>query len=86
VIMKAIVCPKYGSPDVLQLQEVAKPAPKDDEVLIRIHAAAINSRDLRMLRANPFFIRLRPGSFLQPKEDTRGGPRHRLQERRFHPQ
>jgi NADPH:quinone reductase-like Zn-dependent oxidoreductase len=34
--MKAIVCTKYGSPDVLQLQEVAKPAPQDDEVLIRI--------------------------------------------------
>ena len=33
--MKAIVCTKYGSPDVLQLQEVAKPAPKDDEVLIK---------------------------------------------------
>ncbi len=33
--MKAIVCPKYGSPGVLQLQEVAKPAPQDDEVLIR---------------------------------------------------
>ena len=51
--MKAIVCPKYGSPDVLQLQEVAKPAPKDDEVLIRIHAASINSRDWRFMRANP---------------------------------
>jgi NADPH:quinone reductase-like Zn-dependent oxidoreductase len=46
--MKAIVCTKYGSPDVLQLQEVAKPAPKDDEVLIKIHAASINSRDWRM--------------------------------------
>ena len=42
-IMKAIICTKYGSPDVLQLQEVAKPAPKDDEVLIKIHAASINS-------------------------------------------
>ena len=43
--MKAIVCTKYGSPDVLQLREVAKPSPKDDEVLIKIHAASINSRD-----------------------------------------
>ena len=56
--MKAIICTKYGSPDVLQLQEVEKPAPKDDEVLIKIHAASINSRDWRMMRANPFFIRL----------------------------
>jgi len=70
--MKAIVCPKYGSPDVLQLQEVAKPAPKDDEVLIRIHAASINSRDWRFMRANPFFIRLMPGGFLQPKNKILG--------------
>jgi NADPH:quinone reductase-like Zn-dependent oxidoreductase len=65
--MKAIVCTKYGSPDVLQLQEVAKPAPKDDEVLVKIHAASINSRDWRMMRAKPFFIRLMPGGFLHPK-------------------
>ena len=71
-IMKAIVCTKYGSPDVLQLQEVAKPAPKDDEVLIKIHAASINSRDWRMMRANPFFIRLMPGGFLQPKNKILG--------------
>jgi NADPH:quinone reductase-like Zn-dependent oxidoreductase len=70
--MKAIVCTKYGSPDVLQLQEVEKPAPKDDEVLIKIHAASINSRDWRMMRANPFFIRLAPGGFLQPKNKILG--------------
>ena len=38
--MKAIICTKYGSPDVLQLREVAKPAPKEALVLIRIHAAS----------------------------------------------
>jgi NADPH:quinone reductase-like Zn-dependent oxidoreductase len=70
--MKAIVCTKYGSPDVLQLQEVEKPAPKDDEVLIKIHAASINSRDSRMMRANPFFIRLMLGGFLQPKNKILG--------------
>jgi NADPH:quinone reductase-like Zn-dependent oxidoreductase len=70
--MKAIVCTKYGSPDVLQLQEVAKPAPKDDEVLIKIHAASINSRDWRLMRANPFFMRLVPGGFLQPKNKILG--------------
>jgi NADPH:quinone reductase-like Zn-dependent oxidoreductase len=70
--MKAIVCTKYGSPDVLQLQEVEKPAPQDDEVLIKIHAASINSRDWRMMRANPFFIRQAPGSFLQPKNKILG--------------
>lgn len=70
--MKAIICTKYGSPDVLQLQEVEKPAPKDDEVLIKIHAASINSRDWRMMRANPFLIRLMPGGFLQPKNKILG--------------
>ncbi|MGB5059264.1 MAG: NAD(P)-dependent alcohol dehydrogenase [Candidatus Promineifilaceae bacterium] len=71
--MKAIVCTKYGSPDVLQLQEVENPSPKDDEVLIKIHAASINSRDWRMMRANPFFIRLMPGGFLQPQNKILGG-------------
>jgi NADPH:quinone reductase-like Zn-dependent oxidoreductase len=70
--MKAIICPKYGSPDVLQLREVVKPVPQEDEVLIKIHAASINSRDWRFLRANPFFIRLRPGGFLHPKNKILG--------------
>jgi NADPH:quinone reductase-like Zn-dependent oxidoreductase len=70
--MKAIVCPKYGSPDVFQFLEVAKPAPQDDEVLIRIHAASVNARDWRFMRAKPFFIRLKPGGFLQPKNKILG--------------
>jgi NADPH:quinone reductase-like Zn-dependent oxidoreductase len=70
--MKAIVCTQYGSPDVLQLQEVAKPAPQNEEVLIKIHAASINSRDWRFMRANPFFMRLVPGGFLQPKNKILG--------------
>jgi len=70
--MKAIVCPKYGSPDVLQLQEVAKPAPQDEEVLIKIHAASINSRDWRRMRAIPFFIRLMAGGLLKPKNPILG--------------
>jgi NADPH:quinone reductase-like Zn-dependent oxidoreductase len=70
--VKAIICTKYGSPDVLQLQDVKKPAPRDDEVLIKIRAASINARDWRMMRANPFFIRLAPGGFLQPKNKILG--------------
>ncbi len=56
--MKAIVWTQYGSPDVLQLKEVEKPAPRDDEVLIRIHAASVNAYDWRLLRADPFLVRL----------------------------
>jgi NADPH:quinone reductase-like Zn-dependent oxidoreductase len=70
--MKAIICPKYGSPDVLQLREVANPVPLEDEVLIQIHAASLNSRDLRMLRANPIFMRLMPGGFFRPRNKILG--------------
>lgn len=44
--MKAIVCTEFGTPDVLQLKEVVKPTPKDNEVLIRVHAASVNFGDL----------------------------------------
>jgi NADPH:quinone reductase-like Zn-dependent oxidoreductase len=70
--MKAIICPKYGSPDVLQLREVVKPVLQEDEVLIQIHAASLNSCDLRMLRANPFFMRLTPGGLFRPNNKILG--------------
>jgi NADPH:quinone reductase-like Zn-dependent oxidoreductase len=56
--MKAIIWTKYGSPDGLQLQEVAKPAPKDDEVLIKIHAATAATPDteFRRLKLPPLFV------------------------------
>ncbi len=55
--MKAIVCTKYGKPDVLQLQEVEKPVPRDNEVLIRIHAAAATTAGLIGRKGRPFFVR-----------------------------
>ncbi|TFV95654.1 NAD(P)-dependent alcohol dehydrogenase [Algoriphagus kandeliae] len=46
--MKAVICTKYGPPEVLKIQEVPKPVPKDDEVLVRIMATAVNSGDVRV--------------------------------------
>jgi NADPH:quinone reductase-like Zn-dependent oxidoreductase len=69
--MKAIVFTKYGSPDVLELKEVEKPTPKDDEVLIRVHAASINDWDWGALQGIPFVNRLIFG-LLKPKKQILG--------------
>ena len=69
--MKAVVCTKYGPPDVLLLKEVEKPTPKNDEVLVRVHATTVNRRDSETIRAKPFFARLWTGVF-KPKRITPG--------------
>jgi NADPH:quinone reductase-like Zn-dependent oxidoreductase len=69
--MKAIVYTKYGSPDVLELKEVEKPTPNDDEVLIKVHAAAANPADWHLMRADPFLARLQNG-LLKPKHTRLG--------------
>jgi NADPH:quinone reductase-like Zn-dependent oxidoreductase len=66
--MKAIVYTEYGSPDVLQLKEVAKPAPKENEVLIKVQAASVNYADWALLRGEPFLLRLDSG--LQKPKNT----------------
>lgn len=69
--MKAIVYTKYGSPEVLQLKEVEKPAPKEDELLVKVQAAAANPADWRLLRTAPFLVRLESG-LLKPKHTILG--------------
>ena len=70
--MKAMVYTKFGSPDVLQLKEVEKPIPKDNEILIRVRAASANPYDWRHLRADPFFIRFMGAGLLKPKHRILG--------------
>jgi NADPH:quinone reductase-like Zn-dependent oxidoreductase len=70
--MKAIVCTKYGPPDVLQLQEVAKPAPKADEVLVEVHAASVNAYDWHLLTADIFLVRLMGGGLRRPRKAIPG--------------
>ena len=69
--MKAIVYTEYGSPGVLQLKDVEKPAPKDNEVLVKVYAASANPADWHLMRAEPFLVRLENG--LQKPKTTRLG-------------
>jgi NADPH:quinone reductase-like Zn-dependent oxidoreductase len=69
--MKAIVYTKYGPPDVLQFKEVEEPTPKDDEVLIKVHATSVNWGDWHNLRADPVLVRLMAG-LLKPKNKILG--------------
>ncbi|MEM6350358.1 MAG: alcohol dehydrogenase catalytic domain-containing protein, partial [Cyanobacteria bacterium P01_D01_bin.14] len=64
--MKAVTYTKYGPPEVLQLQSVHKPMPRDNEVRVKIHAAAANPLDWHFMRAAPFIIRFISG-LLKPK-------------------
>src|SRR3954465_7681756 len=70
--MKAIVYTEYGSPDVLQLKEVEKPTPKDDEVLVKVYAASVNAAESHMVRGEPFLLRLMIGAVLKPKKTIPG--------------
>jgi len=69
--MKAMVSTKYGPPDVLELTEVERPTPKDDEVLLKVHAASVNPADWHLLRGTPYIARLQLG-LRKPKDRVLG--------------
>jgi NADPH:quinone reductase-like Zn-dependent oxidoreductase len=69
-VMKAIVYTKYGPPEVLQLKEVARPTPKNDEVLIKVEAVSVNRSDWEGLRGKPLYARL--GGLLRPRQQRLG--------------
>lgn len=69
--MKAILFENYGSPDVLQLKDVAKPVPKDDQILVKVVTASANPLDWHEMRGKPFVVRISGG--LHKPKDTRLG-------------
>ena len=69
--MKAVICERYGGPEVLELKDEDKPLPKENEVLIRIYSAAVNSGDVRLRKADPFAVRFMSG-LLRPSHRIPG--------------
>lgn len=69
--MKAIVYEKYGSADVLEFKEIEKPKPKDNEVLIKVHATSLNYSDWHMMKGEPYIVRLWSG-LQKPKDKVLG--------------
>jgi len=70
--MKAIVCPNYGPPDVLQFTEVEKPVPGDGEILVKIHAASVNALDRHLMKSKPSMRVLTGSGLLKPKDQRIG--------------
>ena len=70
-VMRAVVHDNYGPPDVLRLEEVERPVPKEDEVLVKIHATTVSRTDCGLRAADPFFARVFTG-LRRPKRPTPG--------------
>jgi NADPH:quinone reductase-like Zn-dependent oxidoreductase len=70
--MRAIVIESYGSPDVLELREVARPVVGDDDVLVRVHAAGVNPADWHYMTGTPYLVRVGGGGFRRPKREIAG--------------
>ena len=67
--MKAIVYHKYGSPDVLEVEEIQNPTPRDDEVLVKVHASSVNAWDWDLLKGT---LQGRLGGLLKPRNKILG--------------
>lgn len=70
--MKGLVYSKYGGPEVLEFKDIDKPVPKDGEVLVRIHASALNAYDWHLMTADIFLVRLMGGGLFKPKTRVPG--------------
>ena len=70
--MKAIVQYKYGSPDVLELQEIEKPVVKDNDVLVRVHATSVNTGDWVRMTGMPYIVRIMGSGLRKPKTSVPG--------------
>lgn len=71
--MKAVVYSEYGGPEVLQLREVETPAPQPGEILVKVHAAALNPVDWHFVRGAPYPLRMAAGGLRRPRRDRRVG-------------
>jgi NADPH:quinone reductase-like Zn-dependent oxidoreductase len=70
--MKAVVYTDYGPPDVLQIRDIKKPVPNDDQVLVKVHAAAVNPYDWHFIRGTPYIMRLMMAGIRKPKDPRLG--------------
>ena len=68
--MKAVVYTKYGPPDVLEMKDVAKPVPEDNEVLVKVHYATVTPMDFRFRQGTTIIARFMTG-LLKPKDSVK---------------